>query len=82
MIITRGYGRGGSSIIIRGLFSFNKFYKAVHESIGVADKRLVASQASFDGQLQSILTFILSNEYEDVKKVETAWSERKSLYKK
>ena len=84
MIITKGYGGGRFfSIAIKGLGRwFDKHYKTVSESIGVADKRLVVSQTSFDGQWQSIQTFILSDEYEDVKKVETVWSERIPLFKK
>lgn len=79
MIATRGYGGRCGFILTRGFFTFDKFYKTVSESIGVADKRLVASQTSFDGQLQSILTFILSDEYEDIEKVKTVWSERRNL---
>lgn len=82
MIVTKGYGSTYLFTIATRGFSrwFNSFSKAVSESIGVREKRLVASKTYSNGQY--IRTFILSSEYKDVDRVETVWEEHKIIEKK
>ena len=82
MIVTKGYGGCYFfSMAIKGFGNwFNELSKSVSESIGVGERRMTASRTYSNGQY--IRTFILSNEYEDVDRVETTWEERKTIEKK
>ena len=56
------------------------YQKAVAEAIGAVERRLTADRIYSDGQY--IRRFILSNEYEDVERIETTWESEEIIEKK